>query len=161
MQKPSRIAPFYSFYSLALLLTGAVVIAGGHAGCSQQPPRITIEGQYAALSPVLLGVGSVFMKINNGGGKDTLVGAAANIPNTVAELHDIKNGRMGKVERITVPARGAVELKPRGLHIMVFNLPGSVREGVEISVTLRFEKSGEMRVPVSFVKPPQAQAHNR
>jgi copper(I)-binding protein len=44
---------------------------------------------------------------------------------------------------------------------MVFNLPGSVREGVEISVTLQFEKSGEMRVPVSFVKSPQAQAHNR
>ena len=55
-----------------------MVVAG--TGCSSQPPQITIEGQYANLSPLFIGSGSVFLKIRNTGGRDKLIGVAASIP---------------------------------------------------------------------------------
>jgi len=51
-----------------------------------------------------------------------------------------------------VPSRGSAELTPAGRHIMIFNMPKTVKEGSEITVTLRFERSGEKSMPVRFRK---------
>ena len=119
-------------------------------GCTSAPPQISIDSQYAEASPQFLGAGSIFMKIRNDGGKDAIVGASADLPNAIIELHDIVDGKMRKVANISVPSRGMLELKPHGLHIMIFNMPRTMGEGSEILLTLRFEKAGEKRVPVKF-----------
>lgn len=140
-----------------LLLLGMVCVV--LPGCAQQPPQITVEGQYANMSGMFLGAGSVFMKIRNAGGKDSLISATTALPNTTVELHDVKDNRMVKTERIAIAARDTTELKPRSLHIMLFNMPKTVREGSEITLTLKFEKSGEMQVPVRFEKPKEMPMH--
>ena len=59
---------------------------------------------------------------------------------------------MVRVEKIPVPARETVDLKPGSLHIMIFNMPKTIQEGSELALTLRFERSGERTVPVRFQK---------
>jgi copper(I)-binding protein len=103
------------------------------------------------LSPVLLGVCSVFMRIeNSGNGDDKLVSARADIPGTITEVHDVIDGKMGKREEIPIPAGSKVELRPGGLHIMVFKLPKDARVGYEFGLRLVFERSGEKLVSVSI-----------
>ncbi len=95
--------------------------------------------------------GAVFMKIKNSGNMDdALIGAKTDIKDVVVELHDVKNGQMFKIEKISVPAKSTVELKKGGLHIMLFNLPIELKEGEEFKVTLIFEKAGEVTVPVKL-----------
>ncbi len=134
----------------------AVLFLLGMGGAPQEP-QISIEGPSASLSGMFVGAGSVFMKISNTGGREALIEAGVNIEGAVVELHDVKDNRMFKVERIAIPARGTVELRPRSLHIMIFNMPKTVREGSEIELTLTFERSGEKRVPVRFGKPQEMQ----
>lgn len=140
--------------SSIIMLIAAVlaVIPGAEIGCSSPPPQISLEGQYAVLSPLFIGAGSVFLTIRNAGGRDELVGASIGLPNTVIELHDVRDNRMVRVEKIAVPSRGSAELTPAGRHIMIFNMPKTVKEGSEITVTLRFERSGEKSMPVRFRK---------
>lgn len=137
-----------------ILLLGTVLV-----GCTSQPPQIAVEGQYANLSGMFLGAGSVFMKIKNAGGKDALISASADVPNATVELHDVKDNRMVKTERIPIPSRDTVELKPRSLHIMLFNMPKSVQAGSEIVLLLTFERSGQVRVPVRFEMPREVSTH--
>jgi hypothetical protein len=120
--------------------------------CSSQPPQVSLEDQYATLSPVFIGVGSVFFKIRNTGGKDALIRATVDAPKTVIELHDIQDSRMIRVEKIAVPSRSVVDLRPGGQHLMIFNLPRTVQEGSELFLTLTFERSGVKRMPVRFMK---------
>jgi len=143
--------------ALALLIisiraTVLAVLVITAAGCASPPPQITIEGQYAELSQMFIGSGSFYMTIRNAGGRDTLIGVSAALPRTVIELHDVKDHRMVRIEKIPVPARNTVELKPGGPHIMIFNMPRTVQKGSDLVLTLRFERSGEQKVPVRFEK---------
>jgi copper(I)-binding protein len=126
-----------------LCLLCAFVVSGA---CTSPPSQLSIEGPSAELSPVFLGVASVYLTVRNGGGKDALVAAHAAVPNALVELHDMQNNRMAKVERIAVPARGELKLRPGSWHLMVFNLPRAMKEGDELALTLRFERSGEQQV---------------
>lgn len=119
--------------------------------CPSGTPVITIEEQEARLSPVIIGSGSVFMKIVNiGSGGDVLVKARLNIPDTVVELHDLQDGKMVKVDRIPIPSKTTVLLRPASYHIMIFRMPKDIKEGSAVVATLLFEKVGEIRVPLQF-----------
>jgi copper(I)-binding protein len=100
------------------------------------------------------------MKIHNtGDGDDALVGARAGIQGALVELHDTKDGKMIKKERIPVPSGSTVELKPRGAHIMIFKLPKDTKEGAELPLALLFERSGEKQVRVKVTKAPDRRHH--
>ena len=137
-----------------------VVFLAAGAGCTSQPPQIIVEGQYANLSPIFIGAGSVFLKVRNTGGRDALVGATISVPNAVTELHDIKDNRMVRVDRIVIPSRETTDLTPGGHHIMIFNMPRTVQEGSELTLTLRFERSGEKAVPIRFEKEQEARSRD-
>lgn len=93
--------------------------------------------------------GAVFMKIKNSGDTDdAITGAMVDIKDVTVELHNVKDGQMYKIDKIPVPAKGTVELKKGGLHIMLFNLPIELKEDQEFKLTLIFEKAGEITVPV-------------
>jgi hypothetical protein len=139
-----------SLTGLAVMASALLIAAA--AGCSSQPPQITIDDPYGELSPVFIGAGSVYLKIRNAGGRDALVGASADLPKTVVELHDVRDNRMARTGKINVPSRETVELKPGSFHIMIFNMPKTIQKGSELAVTLRFERSGERTVQVRFEK---------
>lgn len=148
-----------AFIIILLTLLPAGVAIG--MGSSPRAPQIRIEGQEANLSPVMLGVGSVFLKIeNSGSGDDNLVSARISIPDTVVELHDVKGGRMAKVEKIPIPSGSVVELKPKSLHIMIFKIPADIKEGYGFTLYMMFEKSGEKQVPLRFAKSTDTHKHS-
>jgi copper(I)-binding protein len=147
---------FFSKKSLSGILSALVltVLLHGSAtgmGASQKFPNISVGAQEAQLSPMIIGSASVFMNISNTGeSEDTLLKASLDIPDAIAEIHDTKDGKMVKVEKVRIPSKATVELKPGGLHIMVFHLPENIKEGYEFKMHLLFERSGEKQINVKL-----------
>jgi len=53
--------------------------------------------------------------------------------------------RMSPVPQIVVPAKGKVELKPGGLHIMLFELKQKLAVGDTIPLTLTFKDGATVK----------------
>ena len=94
-------------------------------------------------------VGGGYLVIRNKGpAADRLVGAASGVAARV-EIHEMAMDkdvmRMREVKGVDVPAKGAVEFKPGGYHLMFMELKGQLKPGEKVPVTLRFEKAGEVK----------------
>jgi periplasmic copper chaperone A len=85
--------------------------------------RSTVPGQQVA---------GGFMKIENQGGVDQLISASSPVAGEV-QLHEMAMEgnvmKMRQVKDIAVPAGGAVELKPGGLHLMFMNIKAPLAAG--------------------------------
>ena len=128
-----------------------VVSLLGGAACSPGVPQVLVEEPEAKLSPVILGVASVFMKIvNSGNGDDRLLSARADIPGALTELHDEKDGKMTTITSMDVPANSTLVLRPAGKHIMIFRLPRTMKAGTELRILLTFKRSGERTVIIKL-----------
>jgi hypothetical protein len=104
------------------------------------------------VSPAIVGSASVYLDIvNSGNGSDTLKSARVDVPGTVAELHDTRDGRMVKTDGIPIPANSSVRLRPGGPHIMVYLLPKNSKAGASLTLTLFFRKSGEKKVTIPMI----------
>jgi len=100
---------------------------------------------------------AAYMVIQNPGTEpDTLIDVRSDAAEIV-ELHtsQTKNGvtMMSAVESVPVPARGKAELKPGSLHIMFIKLKNDLAAGDTVSLTLVFEKSGEIQVEAEVKNP--------
>jgi len=121
------------------------------AGAASGPADIKIDDAEAHFSTMKPDMGTIFMKVRNvGKTEDVLLNAKVDISGVTAELHDVKNNSMTKVEYITIPAKSDVVLKRGGMHIMLFNLPVTAKEGLDFIMTLQFEKAGEKKMKVTF-----------
>ncbi len=94
-----------------------------------------------------------------------LVAAKSNISKRL-ELHTHlqEDGmmKMRQVDSIIAAPGGIVDLKPHGLHIMVFNVSETLKEGDSVALTLQFENRDnlELTVPVSK-KGPSSKDHHK
>ena len=92
-------------------------------------------------------VGSV--QIENKGAADQLISASSPVSGEV-QLHEMAMDgnvmKMRQVNDIAVPAGGAVELKPGGLHLMFMNIKAPLTAGETVPVKLKFAKAGEVEV---------------
>jgi len=135
----------------AAMLTAAFLpVSGALAG------DIDIENPWARASAGPAKAGAAFMEIKNDSvTADRVTGASADVSEAV-ELHThIRDGdvmRMRQVEFIEVPANGAVELKPGGLHVMFLGLKAPLKEGETFPLTLTFENADDMTVEVEVKK---------
>ncbi len=102
--------------------------------------RATVPGQMAA---------GGFMKIENKGAADQLLSASSPVAGEV-QLHEMSMEgqvmKMRQVKDITIPAGGAVELKPGSFHLMFLNIKAPLAAGETIPVKLKFAKAGELEV---------------
>lgn len=141
-------------FLILLLLAITLSACGG-----EKKPDIKISGAWARQSPMAATNGAAYMVIENkGGAEDALIGADADVSDVV-EIHEMlidENNvmHMKPVEgqRLVIPAKGKVELKPGGYHIMFIGLKEPLKEGQVIDLTLKFEKSGEMKVQAPVKK---------
>jgi copper(I)-binding protein len=60
---------------------------------------------------------------------------------------------MRQVESIPVPAKGSVELKPGGYHVMLIGLTKDLKAGDTLPVTLTFEPGGTVKVTAKVREP--------
>lgn len=134
------------------LVWGAASGCGAPAG-DTGAPALEIRQPRAILLPA---AGAVyFTVVNRGDRSDRLLRVETAVARK-AETHEsvVENDVMRMVphpDGFEVPARGALELKPGGKHVMLFEprQPG----GGTIRLTLRFERAGavEVQAPVSAV----------
>jgi copper(I)-binding protein len=134
---------------VSLMMAAGILV---FTGCESGPPKVSIEGARAEMSPAMRDEGMVYLKIMNAGGSDMLTGIKPGIPGANADLHEMKGTVMVVTKALRIPAKSTVELKPMGSHIMIVNMPKEVKEGYRFTLTLLFKRSGEMQVPLEFMK---------
>jgi copper(I)-binding protein len=91
---------------------------------------------------------AAYATIENPDATDTrITGASADVAGSV-EMHEMTRAgdimKMAPVNAVTVPARGTVEFKPGGAHLMLFDLTRVLKDGD--SVTLTFSTVAGSRV---------------
>ncbi|WP_439551739.1 copper chaperone PCu(A)C [Falsiroseomonas sp.] len=128
----------------------AILLVPGIASAQQQGVTVASPWTRAAGQG---GTGAGFMTLRNAGPTpDRLVSARAAIARTVelhTHIHDNGVMRMRPVPAIEVPARGEVQLRPSGFHLMLIGLTAPLRQGERIPVTLVFERAGEVQVELT------------
>ncbi len=134
-------------------LKPALVGLGFFAALPALAGDITVSDPYARFMPGGM-AGAAFMVIENVGAEDDrLVDAAGTISKKV-ELHTHKAGSDGTMqmmhvpEGFVIPAGGSHALARGGDHVMFMGLTERPAEGDTVSVTLTFEKAGEIVVEI-------------
>ena len=133
------------------VLIGVVVMAACAPAASG--PKISVESVWGRSSPAVADAGAFYLNIKNtGSAADKLIGVKAEVCGK-AELHETvdKGGGMMEMQPIAgqaidVPAGATVELKPGGMHVMCMMKKAEFKVGDKYSITLVFEKAGEMKL---------------
>ncbi|MGL4310432.1 MAG: copper chaperone PCu(A)C [Paracoccaceae bacterium] len=115
---------------------------------------ITITDAYARSSGAMAKTGAAFMVIENHQAEDDrLLSAASDVAERV-ELHTHKESVDGVMQMLEVPegfpvpANGSHALSRGGDHVMFLGLTRKLEQGETVTVTLTFEKAGEITVDV-------------
>lgn len=94
--------------------------------------------------------GGGYMKVYNMGDQADKILSATSAMAERVELHTVtmKDGimRMRRVEHVEVPAKGHVEFKPGGFHLMIFGILPALKEGDKLPLSLVFEKAGSINL---------------
>jgi hypothetical protein len=102
------------------------------------------------------------MKIKNSGDTDRLVSASSPIAGRV-EIHqsEMQDGvmKMRPVEMIEVPAKGAVELKSGGYHLMLMDVQEAPKIGEKVPLSLTFERAGTVELHATVQAPGAGHSH--
>lgn len=131
-----------------------VAVAAVPAAASAQASPVTARDAWVREAPAGRAVTGVFLTLQNAGtAARTLVSGRASVGDTL-ELHEMKreNGmmRMAPVPGIAIPAGATVELRPGGLHLMLFGLKKPLVAGdtVRVQLTLDDKTTVEVAAPV-------------
>lgn len=133
--------------AVLMLLTTAAWCA--EATVSKPWSRATINGAEA---------GAVFAVITGGDADDKLMAAESTAAN-FTEVHEHALGADGVMAMrevqggIAIPAKGAVELKPRSYHIMLIGLKAPLTKGAKIPVVFVFQRAGRIAIEAEVVDP--------
>jgi copper(I)-binding protein len=140
---------------IGIAFSGAAIAQNASMG------SIKVENAYTRATVPGQQVAGGFMKIENKGAADQLVSASSPVAGEV-QLHEMAMDgnvmKMRQVKDIAVPAGGAVELKPGGMHLMFMNIKAPLTAGETVPVKLKFAKAGEVEVkmPVNAMGNPGA-----
>ncbi|MEW2583183.1 copper chaperone PCu(A)C [Streptomyces virginiae] len=126
----------------ALSLTAALAISG----CSgDSGPKMTVSGAFMP-QPVNDKMAGAFMVISNPTETpDKLTGATSPLSDDL-QIHETKDQKMQQVQSMDVPADGELRLERGGNHIMFMGLKSTPKVGDKVTVELRFEKAGSVKV---------------
>ncbi|MGP6088259.1 copper chaperone PCu(A)C [Antarctobacter jejuensis] len=144
--------------TLKSLMAGAVALALATPGFAE----IVITDPYARSSGPTAKAGAAFMVIENTGDADDRLIAVASDKAKRVELHTHKEMgdgimKMMEVEEgFVVPAGDSHALARGGDHVMFMGLTSAMQQGETVTVTLTFEKAGEMvvEIPVDLERKP-------
>jgi periplasmic copper chaperone A len=119
---------------------------------------VTIEHPWARATAKGTSTGVVYLTIiNNGSTSDTLISVAGAVSKS-AQVHENKVDADGMtemlaVDRLNIPAHARIDLKPSGLHVMLFDLKNPLTYKSTFPMTLSFQKAGAIKVIVTVEKP--------
>lgn len=144
---------------LRALVVGATLAALALEARSEGA-RIEVQDAWARSLPKVATSSEFYMVIRNRGARPDRLVALRCSACGMTELYQSymsPQGAMGMRpvghEGIEVPPGGHVELKPGGLHVMCTDRKGTFARGVQVPLTLRFERAGEIHMQVTIREP--------
>lgn len=128
---------------------------------------IEIADPYARSASPTAKTGAAFMQIINHDEADRLINASSPAADLV-QLHTHLEGDDGVMKMMHVeegfdlPEDGTLHLQRGGKHVMLMGLTSPLEQGATVSVTLTFEKAGDMvlDVPVDLERMPGGMDHD-
>lgn len=123
------------------------VVAAAHAG------DVMVSGAYARASATPAAkAGAVYFTIRNEAATpDKLMSVATDAAQS-AMLHENveENGvvSMRHLMELPIASKETVTLEPKKLHVMLMGLKAPLKKGEHLSMTLTFEKAGEVKIDV-------------
>jgi copper(I)-binding protein len=122
--------------------------------------NVTVLDPYVRLAPPGAPTSAAFMVLKNSGTKDIRLVKADNPASKLTELHThINDGgvmKMRQVPVIEIKAKGETHLAPGGLHVMMIDLKGPMKEGDRIPFNLGFDDGSSKLVEAPVLKPAAA-----
>ncbi len=138
---------------VALALSLGAVLA---YSVNVQAGNMRFEGAFAPASLGAAKSGAIYLKIINASDSGDKLVAVSTPAARKAMLHSTTHEdgvmKMRMLMAIDVPAGGEAELKQGADHVMLFGLAEPLKEGGTISLTLTFEKAGDMTIDVPVKK---------
>jgi len=133
---------------LALFLI--FIFAVAHTAIAEAPAVLGARGGWIRLPPPGANAAGYLTFVNTTDELRRVIGVASDVAERT-ELHrswvDDGVAHMRRVDAIEVPARGELELAPKGLHVMLIR-PSTLKEGDHVE--LRFEVEGDGPLVVSL-----------
>ncbi|MFK3888182.1 copper chaperone PCu(A)C [Sphingomonas sp. NPDC079357] len=125
------------------------------AGCSAQTAVPVANDAYVRLAAVPGRPAAGYFGLRGGAKDTTLVGVEAPGASR-AEMHGSRmtaNGMvtMESLAKVPVPAKTEVAFAPGGRHVMLFDLPQSVRAGSLMPLTLRFADGAAAKLEAKVI----------
>lgn len=170
--RTTRILAFVSIL-LVLALAFSACSSGSKAGLSAEnvwarPAKMMAmndaSGASDSMGGDMAGMGhggansAIYMTLKNGtDAADRLVSAQADVAKTI-EIHEtVMNGDVMQMQPVAggleVPAKGQVELKPGGYHVMLIGLTRDLNEGEKFPVTLTFASGATLKLEAEVKQP--------
>ena len=130
---------------MALLMAALPVLAH-----SFEKGELQIRHPWSRATPPGAKVGVGYLEIrNNGAQPDRLLSASTSVAKRV-EMHITEQAgevaKMRQLRAFEVPGRERLALEPGGAHLMLVDLVQPLKKGERFSMTLRFERAGELEV---------------
>jgi len=129
-------------FASLLAVAGALICAIPAAA------QVAVDGAWARATIAGQKTTAAYMKLT--ASVDTMLVDVTSPLAKIVEIHEMKLSgsmmTMSAVDRIALPAGKAVELKPGGYHVMLFDLARPLKQGEILPLTLTFQdKSGKKR----------------
>lgn len=151
------------------LIVCALFLLPFQIASAQTADQIVVRDAWVREAAAGDGATAAYFILENTSAQPASLVAVSTTAAQVIELHEMKmvtkSGQgamnemmtMAKVEAIDVPANGKVELKPGGLHVMLFKVSAALTPGGATDLTLRF-KNGTTKTVRAAVRSRTAMA---
>jgi copper(I)-binding protein len=130
--------------------------------------QVSVEGAWMRATPPGARTAAGYATIRNvSASADRLVAVASPAAERVETHTTVRDGevsRMREVKGYALPAKGSLELKPGGSHLMFVNIKAPLKAGQTVDAVLKFEQAGEVKVrfevrPLGSVMPEHSHHH--
>ena len=111
--------------------------------------QIKVEEAWMRATPPGAKIAAGYLTIRNAGAADRLISISSPAAERVETHITVRDGdilRMREVKGYDVPAKGMLELKPGGAHLMFVDIKAPLKEGTSVPAIIRFQRAGEIKV---------------
>ena len=134
----------------ASAVVGVLALAGcgGSDGSGSGDGRAELSVGSAYMPQPVSDMAAGFLTItNDGDGADRLTSVSSDAAGQVT-VHETVDGAMREAGALDIPAHGSLVLESGGSHLMFEQLKEKPRQGQNVSVELRFERSDPLTVEI-------------
>lgn len=142
--------------SRAFIIALALSLTLSATAWAQSGVSVTVTRAWARATPPSAANAAAYLTIRNQGTADDVLTALSTPVAARAELHTTTNDggimAMPSLAAAPIKAGSALEMKPGGTHVMLFELKQPLKAGDSFPLTLSFAKAGTVETVVTVEK---------